>query len=451
MNKIFFSFVLCILFLFLLSCNGGADKQNRETRPLVRAAVVKTREIPDEINGFGALSFLKKIDIGAPEDAVLGVLHYREGDTIRRGAVTAELENPQITLALGRAENAYTQSVAAVNLARSRLLEAEFQSEARIKSIEKAEAELEEGRRALQEQERKQADQEILFEAGALSEEVIRSGRFTLESAMVQIQLMEKDMEIKKIGSRNQDLTAAGLEPSEDREEHLRSLILLSTATLRAELQAAEARLEASEKELTSARLMKSELTVRSPAAGIVGARYFEEGERLKKEDKILTLIDTESLYAMFSVREAEARRLARGMPAEVTLDSVDGSFEGTIDLVSPQADSQSFTFPVRVLLPPEALNGSMGVKPGMFARISVTAGPSRTAPVVSENSLMDKQNNEARVFTISGNVLTERKIVIGGSFGEDREIISGLAPGEVVVLRPDSALREGHYVSVSE
>ncbi|GHU02744.1 hypothetical protein FACS1894147_05310 [Spirochaetia bacterium] len=449
MNKIFFSFVLSMV--FLLSCNGGAEKTNQETRPLVRAAVVGTREIPDEISGFGALSFLKKIDISAPEDAVLGVLYYREGDTIHRGAVAAVLENPQITLALGRAENAYTQSAASVNLARSRLLEAEFQSEARIKSIEKAEAEMEEGKRALQEQKRKHADQEILFEAGALSEELIRGGRFALESAVVQIHFMEKDMEIRKIGSRNQDLAAAGLSPSEDREEHLRALILLSTATLRAELQAAGARLEASEKELASARLMKSELTVRSPAAGIVGARYFEEGERLKKEDKILTLIDTESLYAMFSVREAEAGRLAKGMPAAVTLDSVDGFFEGTIDLISPQADSQSFTFPVRVLLPPEALNGSAGVKPGMFARISVTAGPSRTAPVISENALMDKQNNEARVFTISGNVLTERKIVTGGSFGEDREIISGLVPGEVVVLRPDSALKEGQYVSVSE
>jgi RND family efflux transporter MFP subunit len=269
---------------------------------------------------------------------------------------------------------------------------------------------------------------------------------------------MEKELEIRRVGMRDQDLAAAGLSPPDEEARRKWALIRLSTATLRAELKAAEARLEAAARELESARIVEAELTLKSPAPGIVGARYFEEGERVKRDDKILTLIDTESLYAVFSVREADARRLEKGMNALVSLDGLETSYRGTVDLVAPQGDSQSFTFPVRVLLPREALapsrrpeDGPDPLRPGMFVRVSVRLGPSRRGAFVPESALMNRQNNEALVFTINGATLGERRITIGEVLGTEREVLSGLEPGEVVVIRPDSGLKEGLYVSVVE
>jgi RND family efflux transporter MFP subunit len=444
--------------LLFASCAGEARRSPGEEARRVRGAEVKSRELPDEIEGFGTLSFLKKVDLGAPEDGVLKSLYYREGDLVPGGAEVAVLENPQILLALGRAENAHTQALAAVDLARARLFEAELQSEARFLGLEKAGLELEEARRNLGEQRRKQGDQQVLYRAGGLSDEAYRSSLFALESAEVQFRLLEKDLEIRRIGSRDRDLEAAGYPPSAEGEERLRALIRLSTATARAELQAAEALLQGAAKELESARLVKEGLVLRSPAPGIVGARYLEVGERVKREDKVLTLMDTGSLYAVFSAREADARRIQKGMAARVSLDGIEGSFPGTVDLVSPQADSQSFSFPVRVLLPPEALaearergGGGELLKPGMFARVSVSAGPPRQALFVPESALMDLRNREARVFTIAGKLLSERRITVGELLGTDREIGSGLSAGEVVVRHPDSSLKEGLHVSVSE
>jgi RND family efflux transporter MFP subunit len=427
----------------------------------VQGAVVRAGEFPQEVNGFGTLSFLKKVDVAAPVDGVLGALYRREGDRVLRGEELAALENPQIRLAVGRAEQALAQAEAETELARARLLEAEFQSEARLLGIEKAEAELEEARRSYGEQDRKQRDQEILFRAGGVSEEMFRTGRFSLGSAEAQLGLMERELEIRRIGSRDRDLLAGGIPPPAEQAEGLAARIRLATAVPRAELRSAEARLEAAAKELESARVLEAGLRLTSPAAGIVAARYAEEGERIKGEDKILTLINTESLYAVFSVREADAFKLKKGMAARVTLDGAAGSYEGTVDLVAPQADAQSFTFPVRVLLPPEALvpagdgegaEGAEGnLRPGMFARVSVSLGPPRTAALVPESSLMNRRNGEALVFTVKGNTLTERRITLGESLGADWEISSGLVPGEVVVLRPDSGLRDGLYVALAD
>jgi RND family efflux transporter MFP subunit len=434
-------------------CHKKQDTASGETVRQVRGGVVQMKDVPNEINGFGTLSFLKKIDIAAPQDGVIKRIPFREGDVVKSGNLIVELENQRITLAVGRAENSLSQSQSALELGRSKLLEGEFSAEAQILTIEKAEDELAQTKRNYEEQERKHNDQEALYEAGGITEDAIRTSRFSMETQQENIRLQEKELEIRRIGFRDQDLQSAGMQVPTDPEEKKRAFIRLSTATLRAELAAAEASLDAARKELQAARLAQTELKIVSPAPGTIGVRYLEVGERVKQEDKILTLIDTESLYAIFPVRESEALLLNRGMEAVVRVDGTGGTYAGSVDLVSPSADSQSFTFSVRVLIPPEVVasstvSGEVTLKPGMFARVSIILGPPHKVVTVPESALFNRRNNEGSVFVVSGNTLSERTVHMGSSLGEDREIVSGISAGEVVVLRPDTNLREGDYVS---
>jgi RND family efflux transporter MFP subunit len=156
--------------------------------------------------------------------------------------------------------------------------------------------------------------------------------------------------------------------------------------------------------------------------------------------------MDTSSLYAVFSLRESEALKLRPGMNAQVNIDGTGGSCGGTVDLIYPQADSQSLSFIVRVLLETAA-----GLHPGMFARIRIPLGEPRSSLVIPQSSLKNRKNGEAAVFVIKGNYISERKVSLGAEYGGDREIIAGLAAGEAVVVKPDSDLREGDYVRVAE
>jgi multidrug efflux pump subunit AcrA (membrane-fusion protein) len=445
--KQIFCLVLC---LYVCSCSSQGRPDDEEAIRQVQGAAAVRRELPNEISGFGSLSFLAKIDITAPQEGTVKKLFFREGDTVSRGATVAVLENPHIELAVGRAENARAQAGAARDLARSRLLEGEFQAEAQLLSIGKAEAELIQARRIWEEENRKHQDQEALFEAGGLSEEAIVRARFSLESQREQIGLMERELDIRRVGCRDQDLAAAGLPVPKDAEERFRALLSLLSSSLRAELKAAEAYLEAAEKELESTKIARDELRIQSPASGILGARYFEEGERVKREDKLLTLMDTASLYAVFPVPETEALRLEKGMKARVIPDGTGETREGELDLVYPQADSQSFSFLVRVLLR-NGEEGLGGLKPGMFARVQVILGPPRPALVIPESSLVFKKDQEGKVFVIAGDRLSERTLGLGLPLGKDREILSGLSAGEVVVLKPEGDLREGTYVSAAD
>ena len=125
-----------------------------------------------------------------------------------------------------------------------------------------------------------------------------------------------------------------------------------------------------------------------------------------------------------------------------------DEIYNARVDLVSPQADNQSFTFMVRVLLDPQA---DSRLRPGMFARVSIPLESEKKIMLIPESALTARRDNAGKVFTVSGNVLSERDVIFGARYGDEREIISGLNPGEVVILGPGPAHREGVYVSLAE
>jgi len=413
----------------------------------VKAAVVQKAFIPDEVSGFGSLSFVRKVDVASPQDALIGTLPYREGDAVRYGAVIARLINPQIVLAVGRAENGVAQAQAALDLAAARLFEGQLAAESRLMGIKKSMLELVQARRELTEAERKQSDQETLLRAGGIPEESARSGRFSLQSARESLTLMEMDVGIRRVGMRAEDLTARGLAVPEDEAGFERAVTGLSVAALSAERDAAAARLDAARTELESARLSLAELTVTSPLEGVVAARYLEEGERVQREDKLVTVMATGSWYAVAAVSETDALRLSAGMAARVTVDGAAADFDGTVELVSPVADSGTASFTVRVVLH----DTSGRLKPGMFARVTVTAGPGRNALVVPESALTDRRGQSATLYVVAGGTVSERGVELGESIETGRIVTTGAVEGEVVVDKPDAALKEGERVSVSD
>jgi RND family efflux transporter MFP subunit len=437
--------IVAVVILSSVSCREESPPAAAGTRT-VRAAVVRTVVLPDEVSGFGSLSFLKKVDVSSPQDAVIGALPYREGDKVKSGTLVARLRNPQIELAVRRAENGVAQSEAAVALADAKLFEGHLAVESRLLGIEKSALELAQAKRELSESERKHADQETLYQAGGLPEESIRSNRFSIASAKERLALMEKDMEISLIGLRDEDLLARGMTVPKDGAARKRAVVLLATETLLAEKSAVLASLGAAQKELESARMALQELALTAPVDGVVGARYFEAGERVKRDDKLLTIMDVGSLYAVAPIREPEAMRLSAGMKATVRVDAVGSSYEGLVDLISPVADAQSASFTVRV-----SLRDPKGrLKPGMFARVSIVAGPARRVLLVPELALLDRSGDSGRVFVVLGGIVHGKDIEVGEALEGGRVVLSGLAEGEVVVEKPDPGLKEGDSVTIS-
>lgn len=427
------------------SCRAEVDESAGEPRP-VKTALVREILIPDEVSGFGSLSFRMKVDVSSPQDAMIVELPFREGDKVEAGDVVARLRNPQLELALGKAENGVAQSEAALALTDAELFEGRVTAESRLLGLERDSLEIELAKRELAESERKQADQETLFKAGGVAEESVRSGRFAVASARDRLTLLEKDLEISLLGFRDEDLLARRMPVPGDPAVRRRALVALATETLSAERAAAVASLGAARSELESARVAMRELTVLAPVAGVIGARYFEVGERVKRDDALLTVMDVESLYAAAAIREAEALRLSPGMRATVFVDAADASFEGVVDMISPVADARSASFAARVIV----RDPGARLKPGMFARVTIVAGAPRRALVVPETSIVDRSDDSGRIFVVADGSVFGRTVTAGDAADSGRIVLSGLSEGEVVVDKPEPGLEEGERVSVS-
>ncbi|MBN2875379.1 MAG: efflux RND transporter periplasmic adaptor subunit, partial [Spirochaetales bacterium] len=383
---------------------------------------------------------------------VLVSMPFREGEAVRAGDIVARLENQQLQISAERAADGVSRAGAALELARARLYEGRQSVESRMIGIDKKTLELQQYHREFDEAERKQAGQEKVYEAGGASEESIRAGRFALETARNNLELLGKDLAMSRIGLRDQDLVARGLIVPADERERSRMFESIATATVRAEFAAAVANVDAAKKEMKSSALALSELAVPALFDGIVGARFLEEGERAKREDKLLTIIDIRSLYAVAAIHEADAYRLSVGMKARVLVDASGVSLDGIVDTVAPVADPQTAACSVRVLI----VDPPTSIKPGMFTRITIFAGPPLKGVAVPESALVAGPGEAVSVFVVSGQTLENRQVSTGetldGSAGVAlRLVLSGLSAGEVVVDEPDPGLKEGEHVLVYE
>jgi len=437
----------CVLAWMLLAggCanSGGAIARAEKS---VHVIVAAETERTTEIACFGSLTYGIKLDIVAPQDATIVKMLCREGDAVGEGAVVALLDNTQISLAVGVAQNAVAQAEAAVRLAEARLVEGEQGAEARILGLDKARLEIDQARCELAESQRKQIDQEALRDVGGVNEEAVRSGRFAIDAAGQRITLMEKELEMQSIGLRDEDLVAVGMVPAIEQTARRLQLVRLAVRGLVAERDGAIARLDAARKELASASWSFAELRVVSPMDGIVGARYGERGQRVKREEALYTVIDGGSLFATVTVSESEAASLAPGMKATVAVDAVDGTYAGVIDMVSPLADSRSASCTVRIAL----ADTTRALKPGMFVRVSIRCGNTVRVIVVPASALAEHDGDAGSLFVIVNQCLAERRVRLGDPIDSGWIVTQGIDSGDVVVDTPDANMKAGDHVSIA-
>jgi RND family efflux transporter MFP subunit len=446
------------IFVVCISCANAKQQGEENPAVTVRVSQVEAVDKPDEVTGFGVLSFLQKNDISARQEGEIAAIYYREGEEVREGQILALLKNPRLTIAVEVSEEEYDRAESAYQLAKIRLFEGEFNAEAELLSLERAEGELSEKRRYHGEQVRKFDQQTTLYAVGGVNEESIRSARFEIDAQAAQLELSALDIEIRKIGFRDRDLQAAGMEVSDDPEEKMKDLIALATSSLRVESQAAETGKEMAWKNLVSAKTAEAELKIISPVSGFIAARNFETGDHVKKDDTLFTVLNADSLYATVPVRETDAFRVKKGMPAVVRVDGTGAAYKATVDLVSPIADAQSFMFNVRILIDAEELSKTPEIgsaKPGMFAEARITVGEPDSIIVIDDEAIINRNKKEGVVYVVQDRRVTTRSVTFGELHENKREIITGLEKGELVVLKPASGLsdlshlKEGTYVQI--
>lgn len=121
----------------------------------------------------------------------------------------------------------------------------------------------------------------------------------------------------------------------------------------RAQADAARAALAAAEAARHDAQRLLAYATIVAPAAGRVGNKHVEVGDRVLAGQALLALAEPET-WIVANFKETQLARMHVGQAVDLTIDAVpDAPLHGTIDSVSPASGAQF------ALLPPDNSTGN--------------------------------------------------------------------------------------------
>ena len=220
-----------------------------------------------------------------------------------------------------------------------------------------------------------------------------------------------------------------------ERGQRLRASNNIAAATL-VELQAAAG---AAQARVDRATQRLEDRLVRAPFDGVVGIRRVDLGARVDNDTVITTLDDRREMIVEFSLPELFYGGVGRGLPVAAKSSSFpDRSFDGTVTTVDTRIDVTSRSFRVRASLP----NPDLLLPAGLFVLVDVTLDE-REAVVVPEEAVSTEAGRTV-VYVAAEDRAERRPVMLGMRMLGRVEIVSGLAPGELVVTRGLQRMRDG-------
>lgn len=217
--------------------------------------------------------------------------------------------------------------------------------------------------------------------------------------------------------------------------------------TARSDWQAAVARRRSSEAALNTARENLNWTRLVAPATGVVTQVSAEPGQVLSVGQAVVTLAVSSGRDAVIDVADPQAFSHPAGSFSVSLLADPAVSVTGKLRDISPQADAQTRTWRVRVILdnPP----------PAMALGASVQVELAGTGPAVMRlpSGALTRRQDIPAVFVVddASRRLQLRPITLAGFTASDILVIAGIRPGERVVTAGVSKLREGEVVASGE
>lgn len=222
------------------------------------------------------------------------------------------------------------------------------------------------------------------------------------------------------------------------------------TAAARRDAAAQGLALAEADKALTEAQRRELQLRVekteiKAPADGLVLSRTARIGAIVSGGgEPLFRLAADGDIELEAQVPEAELAQIAIGQTVTVTVQGVPEGIKGTVRLVSPKIDDTSRLGRLRVALPAD-----VKVSAGAFARgtVELARRDSLSIPV---SAVVTSAGQATAQVVVDGKIQT-RPIKTGISGKGLVEVLEGIAPGEAVVLRAGTFVRDGDAVTAVE
>jgi len=328
-------------------------------------------------------------------------LKIHAGDKVAKGDLLAVLDSPDLSNQLAREQSTLAQLEAEV--ARQRIL-AEKQKLIARRDADEAEVARLGAERILQRTEGG-------YKAGAIAEVDFLRAQDALKSAEIR---------------SKQAAQASGLEIKD---------VALGTSTKINELQRQRLIVADTQRKV-------DELNVRSPVDGVVGTLSVADRSVIAANTALMTVVDLSQLEVELEIPESYADDLGLGMTAEVTIGAVKAA--GKLSALSPEVVRNQVLARIRFdgKQPP-------GLRQNQRATARVLIEEKPDVLMLPRGSFVENEGGRA-AYVMDGNIAVRRPIEMGATSVSAVEILSGLKPGDRVVIAGTDSFENAERISVN-
>ena len=235
-----------------------------------------------------------------------------------------------------------------------------------------------------------------------------------------------------------------------------------------ANLQAMENAVKEAQGALTRAQALADFEQVRSPINGTITARNVEVGNLVAASGaaqglaanpgtstggpptggaqggELFDVADRGRLEVFVSVPEQDAAFVQTGQTVDLTVSELPReTFKGKVTHSSNSLSQQTRTLLAEV----QIADAQHRLRPGMFASVQMHYRAQNPGILISGDSLLTMARGQF-VPVVENNVIQMRRVSVGRDLGTQVYITAGLQDGDIVVVSPNDAVRQGAHVS---
>ncbi len=225
----------------------------------------------------------------------------------------------------------------------------------------------------------------------------------------------------------------------------------------RAAIASLEAAINVSAAQVRSADISVDQTVIRAPFDGVILTKNANVGDIITPfssaagtQGAVVTMADLDTLEVEVDVAEASIGKVAVGAPAEITLDALpEVRLLGSVSRIVPTVDRSKATVLVKVAF----TERDPRILPEMSARVAFlsrapTADERKPITVVRKDAVRELDGRSIVFKVERGEPDRARAAVVqrGRELGDLVEVF-GIAPGDKIVARPSSALRDGQAI----
>ena len=209
----------------------------------------------------------------------------------------------------------------------------------------------------------------------------------------------------------------------------------------------AEAQLDAALGNLRGKESSLSGTKIIAPADGIVAKRYFQEGYYAKAGTPLFAIADISTLKTVINIPEGQIAGVAVGNEAKIILPAfANREIIGKITSIAPVADLPAHTFSTEV-----SVDNPEGLRAGVFASVKLAAEPRANVLTIPVHAIV-MRDDQKTVYVVDEENKVNRRVLAIGYFNEEyAEVVSGLEEKDMIVTRGQNKLREGSKIKVDK